>query len=160
MPILQTVGRSGGGIKDYCLGLSSLLGSKSTKSYSTQLSAFHLLILYNYYHLLVHPFCPCEVRTLRKKIWPGQRDKEKMKEERMSKRMEEGHEQRCLWGTWKQEQGCSDKMKQLLTCFDLFVSEIQRSRHPIRFIAPTFKSVLDTLCEGPTMLQRRVVTPT
>ena len=83
-----------------------------------------------------------------------------MKEERMSKRMDEGHEQRCFWGTWKQEQGCSDKMKQLLTCFDLFVSEIQRSRHPIRFIAPTFKSVLDTLCEGPTMLQRRVVTPT
>ena len=62
-----------------------------------------------------------------------------MEEERMSKRMDEGHEQRCLWGTWKQEQGCSDKMKQLLTFFDLFVSQIQRSRHPIRFIVPTFK---------------------
>ena len=53
--------------------------------------------------------------------------------------MDEGHEQRCLWGPWKQEQGCSDKMKQLLTFFDLFVSQIQRSRHPIRFIVPTFK---------------------
>ena len=25
-----------------------------------------------------HPFCPCGVRTLREKIWPGQRDKEEM----------------------------------------------------------------------------------
>ena len=83
-----------------------------------------------------------------------------MGEERMSKRMDEGHEQRCLWGTWKQEQGCSDKINQLLTFFVLFVSQIQRSGHPIRFNVYTFKSVLDTLCEGPTMLQRRVVTPT
>ena len=66
--------------------------------------------------------------------------------------MDEGHEQRCLSGTWKQEQGCSDKMRQLLTFFDLFVSQIQRSKHPIRFNVPTFKSVPDTLCEGPTML--------
>lgn len=121
------------GVKECCLGLSSLLGSKSAKSDSTHLSAFHLLILYNYYCLLAHPLRPCGVRIQRKKIWPGQRDKEEMEEERMSKRMDEGHEQRCFWGTWKQEQGCNYEMKQLLTCFGLFTSQIQRSGHPIRF---------------------------
>lgn len=47
-------------------------------------------------------------------------------EERMSKRMDEGHERRCLWGTWEQKQGCTDKVKQSPTLFGLFVSQIPR----------------------------------
>lgn len=94
------------------LELSTL---RSATSVVTFFCAFHLVIL-QYYCLLNHSFCSCGIRPLTERIDVGVREEKEREIKRMRKTMDEGLENgSCLWGTWWQEEGSTDKMKQLLT---------------------------------------------